>query len=193
MLKKKEMLIVLVAALVGIAGGRIACFFQKPYTEASQSFIVQNRRHAAQNAYDYEGYYTLQTANEAARTLTSWLTSPGGVYAVFRDADIGQPFSALRSLEHVFTLKSTETPFFEVRYRAATKEAAEKLSGSLEELLKLQLASFQSSDSLSLASSPLVSIDRTPSPVRNMFYGAFLAMALAVFGILFDKAMKDKS
>ncbi len=191
MTNAKQHLLVIVAILIGIAVGGVISLFQEPYTEASRSFLVQNKRHTAQDAYDYEGYYTLQTASEGAKALSSWLTSPGGVSAVYRDAGVSGSFTTLRSYERAFTVKRTDTPFFEVRYRTATKENAEQLSTSLEVLLKQQLASFQRSDSLSLISSPLVYVNRQVALVRNLFYGALLASALAIFGILFDKAMKS--
>ena len=166
--------------------------FQKPYVETSQSFTVENRRRAAEKVYDYEGYYTLQTANEAAKMLISWLTNPGGVSAVYQDAGVKQRFLTLRSYERAFTIRHAETPFFEVRYKTKTSGEAQKLSASLEKLLKEQLASFQSSDSLSLGVSPSVSLDRKVALMRNLFSGAVLALALAVFGILFRKALESE-
>ncbi|MDO8558574.1 MAG: hypothetical protein Q7S09_05350 [bacterium] len=189
----KQKLLIIASLLVGLAGGGLMSLFQEPYTEASRSFLVQNKRYAAQNAYDYEGYYALQTANESAKALSSWLTSPGGVYAVYRDAGMNASFKTLRSYERAFSVRGVDTPFFEIRYHAAIEENAEKLSVSLERVLKQQLASFQGSDSLSLASSPLVLVDRQIPLVRNLFYGALFAGALALFGILFDKAMKGGS
>ena len=126
----KQKILFGVAAVLGIVVGGIFSLFQKPYVEVSRSFVVRNERHAAEKVYDYEGYYTLQTAHEAARVLTAWLQSPGGVHTVYREAGIESSFTTLRAYERVFSLRRADTPFFEIRFKAETEEDAEKLSVS---------------------------------------------------------------
>src|SRR5690348_11078000 len=77
LMSKMQKMLLAGALVAGLAGGLVAFRLQRPYVEASRSFVVQNKRHAASTVYDYEGYYTLQTADEAAKSLASWVASPG--------------------------------------------------------------------------------------------------------------------
>lgn len=180
------------AIALGVAAGGAYSLFQKPFVEVSQSFVVRNERHAAEKVYDYEGYYTLRTANEAAAALIAWLQSPGGVQAVYRDAGIENSLRTLRAYERIFSVKRADTPFFEIRFKAETSEDAGKFSSSLEKLLAQQLTAFQGSASLSLGASPAVSIERAVPLMRNIAYGALLAFALTLFSVLFRKALESE-
>jgi len=188
----KQKLFLIIAVVFGIVAGGVFSLFQKPFVEVSQSFVVRNERHAAEKVYDYEGYYTLKTANEAAAALTAWLQSPGGVQAVYRDAGVENSFEKLRAYERVFSVKRADTPFFEVRFKTSEKENAEKLSISLEKLLSQELTAFQNSSSLALGPSPAVSIERAVPLMRNVVYGAALAFTLMLFTVLFRIAIQQK-
>lgn len=188
----KQKFFLIIAAILGIVAGGVISLFQKPYVEVSRSFVVRNERHATSSVYDYEGFYTLQTANEAAHALMTWLVSPGGVQAVYRDAGIAVPFRKLRAYERAFSIQRADTPFFEVRFKAEEKRNAEKLSASLEGLLTQELAAFQNSSSLSLGASTPVVIERSVPLARNIAYGALLTFALALFAALFRAAIQQK-
>lgn len=190
MFTKSQKTFLIGSVVLGLLAAGAVSYFQKPYIEASQSFIVRNDRHEAYAVYDYEGYYTLQTANEGAKTLVSWLVSPGGVDAVYQKALVEHRFQKLRDYERAFAVRRSDTPFFEVRFKARTIPEAERLSAALESLLRGELGGFQSSALLSLSATQVVLLERPVPHARNLFYGGGLAMLFAVFAILMKKALE---
>jgi len=190
LLAQKQKNAILTVFLAGLVAGAIVSFFQKPYAEASRSFIIENRRQSNAASYDYEGYYTLQTANETAKNLVSWLTSPGGVTMLYQDAGLRNEFRTLKAFEQAFSIRRADTPFFEVRFEADTEEDAAKLANSLQKLLASELAAFQNSSTMTLGSSPAVIMAQPVPYLRNVFYGGLLGFMVALFAVLFQRAME---
>jgi len=191
---KKTALVIATAFCIGVFGGGIASVLSEPYTEGSVSFFVRNERRASEVAYDYEGYYTLKAADEAASALVSWLRSPGGVAAVYGDADVRIAPRKLRLYERVFDIRRDGTPFFEVRFKTASADEAQRLSAAVGRRLAGELVSLEGkSGTLSLGSTAPVLVARAVPYLRNLAYGALLAVLLAVFGLLFKTAAADNS
>jgi capsular polysaccharide biosynthesis protein len=188
---QKISILILASVFSGACIGFAASLFQKPYTEASRSFVVQNERHTASSQYDYEGYYTLQTADEAAKALVSWLSSPGGVSEIYQASSVDGQFRNLGNYEKAFNVRRADSPFFEVRYKSRNQDEAARISDALDKLLRQELKSFQNSNSLSLGSATVVLAVRPTPYASNMLYGGLLAGALAIFAILFKKAMES--
>lgn len=187
---KKTALLLAAAFVAGLVGGGVASVFARPYIEGSASFIIQNERHPSATDYDYEGYYTLKTADEAARMLVSWLRSPGGVESVYREAGIVPDIQKLRSYERVFDVRHTDTQFFEVRFRAKTPRDAERLADAVTKKLAQELSGLSGSKSALVLSATLPVFIARPVPLgQNILYGGLLAFVLAAFGMLFRQTL----
>ena len=185
-LREKVIFIIIIAVLCG-ALSLILGLVQKDSFDASILMTIHRAEREKSEDFQYDNYYSIQSAEYLANTVTGWVETPEAVTLVYKEAGIEDEMGdAYREAKSVKT-KQLSSHLISVRLNNEDRNRVEKLSKSLIDVTNKKVETLEvdsdGNSSFSIESEePIVTLKKYNPYLVGVFGllgGVFIGMGLA--------------
>lgn len=128
--RKHLFTVITVVAVVTVATILISWYRPVQY-DASLSFAVERVNKQETSEYQYDGYYEIQAADLFSQTVISWFLTPSVLFEIYDRADLDPEIGTLDRFANRFKTRKYSPQNIVVRFKADSREKAEKLSNAI--------------------------------------------------------------
>lgn len=185
-IKEKIIFIIIIAILCGVLS-LVLGLMQKDSFDSSILMTIHRAEREKSEDFQYDNYYSIQSAEYLSNTVTGWIETPEVITLVYKEAGIEDEMGdAYREAKNVKT-KQLSSHLISVRLNNEDRERVEKLSKSLVDVVNKKVETLEvdsdGNSSFSIESEePIITLKKYNPYFVGIFGllgGVFIGMGLA--------------
>jgi len=185
-IKKRFKLVLIIAAITGLSAFLFSIAQPLQY-EVSLSLFINKNKTQETDDFKYDGYYALQAGEIIADSIEQWMKSPETIDVIYNKAKIAHGFKNIKSYTKKFTAKKMSSQYVEVKFKADSREDAEKISAAIVEVIGSKTKTLEENSeqelSFSIESGNPIIVESKPNIFLNLVIGLISGFALGIFAV----------
>jgi len=182
------LIIIIIAALGGLAGYGTGVFVDTVEYDTSISFAVNRTSRQETPDYQFDGYYAIQAADLFSQTIVSWFSTPSVLLEMYESAGIDPEITSIDSFSNKFKTRKYSPQNIVLRFSEATHDRAEQISESIINTARARASALnRASDQEALfevvASDPVI-VEKQPNvplkTVLGLISGLIIGLIIAI-------------